>query len=98
MLRFENVATPATALAVAVPLSVPLDGFVPMAIVIAFVAVVTTLPCASSTVTVTAGVIELPAATFVGCCVNTSFAAAPGVTLNALLVAVVRLVADAVSV
>ena len=58
MLRVENVATPATAFACAVPLSVPLDGFVPMAIVTWFVAVGTTMPAASSMLTVTAGAME----------------------------------------
>src|SRR5260370_16792914 len=51
MLRFENVATPLEALTVNVPPSVPLDGFVPMAIVIGFVAEVTSLPLVSSMVT-----------------------------------------------
>src|ERR1700719_3969740 len=100
MLRAENVATPATAFACAVPLNVPLDGFVPMAIVIWLVAaapVVTTLPRASSTLTATAAVIEAPAATLLGCTVNASFVAAP-TTLNALLVALVSPVALAVSV
>src|SRR5882762_6141155 len=86
MLRFENVAMPFAALAVSVPASVPLDGFVPMAMATALVAVVTGLPEASSIVPCT--VIAAPAATFVGCTLNTSFAAAPATTLNALLVAV----------
>ena len=74
MLKFENVATPATAAAVAVPVSVPLDGVVPMAIVTWFVAVVTTLPCASSMLTVTAGVIMPPADALLGCVANANFA------------------------
>ena len=97
MLNVENVATPATAVTCAVPLSVPLDGFVPMAIVIWLVAVVTTLPTASSTLTRTAGVIEPPATTLLGCTVKISCVAAP-ITLNALLVADVKFVALAVSV
>ena len=74
MLRLEKVATPLTAVACAVPLNVPADGFVPMAMVIWFVAVVTTLPCASSMLTVIAGAIELPAAALPGCTVIASFA------------------------
>jgi hypothetical protein len=93
-----NVATPATAFEVTVPESVPLPGFVPMASVIAFVAVVTMLPPASSMVTVTAGVIEATAAVLVGCAVNTSFVAEPAVTLNALLVAPVSPVLVAANV
>src|SRR5579864_5202875 len=83
MLKFENVATPATAAAVAVPLRVPLDGFVPMAIVTWFVAVVTTLPCASSMLTVTAGVIMPPADALLGCVANANFAGGPMVTVFA---------------
>jgi hypothetical protein len=45
--RFENVATPLTALTLVVPESVPLLGFVPIAIVIDAVEVVTVLPPAS---------------------------------------------------
>src|SRR5258708_16158625 len=82
MLSFEKVATPATAVAVAVPLSVPPDGFVPMAIVTWFVAVGTTLPDASSMLTVT--VIEPLAATLPGCTVNASFAGGPMVTVPEL--------------
>src|SRR6266478_494891 len=90
MLRVENVATPATAAAVAVPDNVPPPGLVPMAIVTAFVAVVTTFPLASSMLTCTAGVIAAPAIAFVGCTVNASFAGVPGVTLKAVLVAPVK--------
>jgi hypothetical protein len=96
--RFENVATPATAFAVAVPERVPLPGLVPIAMVIAFVAVVARFPDTSRTVTCTAGAIEAPATTFEGCTVNASFAGGPSVTLNALLVALVNPVALAVSV
>jgi hypothetical protein len=77
MLKFENVATPLTGVAVNVPASVPADGLVPIAIVTGFVAVVTTLPCASSTLTATAGVMELPAATLLGCVVNANLAGGP---------------------
>ena len=96
MERLLNVATPPDAATVVVPLRVPLPGFVPIAIVIDVVLVVTKLPFASRICTVTAGVIEDPAAVFDGCVPNTSCVAAPAVILKALLVAEVRplLVAD----
>jgi hypothetical protein len=81
MLRFENVATPFTAFTVVVPESVPVDGLVPMAMVTAFVAVVTTFPEESSILTCTAGAIEEPAATAEGCTVNATFAGG-GVTVT----------------
>ena len=90
MLKSENVATPATAVTVAVPASVPPPGFVPIATVTEFVAVVTRFPRASSMLTCTDGVIAAPAATFVGCTVKANCVAVPAVTLNALLVALVR--------
>src|SRR2546425_1023248 len=98
MLRFAKVATPLTAATVVVPARVPLAGLVPIATVMLVVAVVTVLPWASWTATCTVGVIAAPAAVLLGCTVKTSFAAAPTVMLNALLVAPVRPVADAVSV
>ena len=73
-------------------------GLVPIATVMLVVAVVTVLPWASWTATCTAGVIAAPAAAVLGCTVKTSFAAAPALIVNALLVAPVRPVADAVSV
>src|SRR6266566_3072740 len=97
-LTFANVATPLTAATVVVPARVPLAGLVPIASVMLVVAVVTVLPWASWTVTCTAGVIAAPAAALLGCTVKTSFAAAPTLMLNALLVALVRPVAVAVSV
>src|SRR5579863_8797747 len=93
MFNVENETTPFTAATVSVPPSVPLDGFVPIAMVIEFVAVVTTLPRESSTLTVTAGEIALPAVTFVGWTVNASLFAAPAVTLKAVLVAPVKVAA-----
>src|SRR5450759_1413981 len=83
---------------VLVPNSGPPPGFVPIARVIQSVAVVTVLPPASWTVTVTAGVIATPATVFVGCAVNASLLANPTVMLNVPLVAPVRPVAAAVSV
>src|SRR5437762_12764449 len=62
------------------------------------VAVVTVLPWASWTVTCTAGVFIAPAAALLGCTVKTTFAAAPALVLNALLVAPVRPVAVDVGV
>src|SRR6266566_7613029 len=97
-LKVENVATPFTAATVVVPARVPLAGLVPIATVMLVVAVVTVLPWASWTATCMAGVIAAPAAAFLGCTVKTSFAAAPAPMLNALLVAPVTAVADAVSV
>src|SRR6266849_6984068 len=88
--RLLNVATPLTALTVVLPLSVPLLGLVPVAIVIEAVLPVTTLPPASCTCMVTAGVIEETAVAFDGCVPNTSFVAVPTVILNALLVTPVR--------
>src|SRR5947207_2148126 len=98
MLRFENVATPPTALTVSVARRVGHDGFVRMAMVTGFVADVMGLPAMSSIVTTTAAVIDAPAGTFFGCTVNASFDAVPVVTLNALLGAPVRPVAFAVNV
>src|SRR5438128_5910455 len=98
MLRFAKVATPLTAATVGVPARVPLAGLVPIASVMLVVARVTVLPWASWTVTCTAGVIAAPAAALLGCTVKTTFAAAPTLMLNALLVALVRPVAAAVNV
>src|SRR2546423_12401612 len=98
MLSFAKVATPFTAATVLVPARVPLAGLVPIATVMLVVAVVTVLPWASWTVTRTAGVFAAPAVALLGCTVKTTLAAAPALMLNALLVALVRLVADAVSV
>src|SRR5436189_264607 len=97
MLRFEKVATPLAAATVLVPARVPFAGLVPIASVMVVVAVVTVLPWASWTATCTAGVIAAPAAALLGCTVKTSFAAAPALMLNAVLVALVRPVADALS-
>src|SRR5213596_4193715 len=98
MLRFGKVATPLTAATVVVPARVPLAGLVPIATVMLVVAVITVLPWASWTATCIAGVIAPPAAALLGCTVKRSFAAAPTPMLNALLVAPVRPVADAISV
>jgi hypothetical protein len=93
-----NVATPLTALAVAVPLNVPLLGFVPIATVIEAVLLVTVLPPASCTVTTGCVPKSVPPVVSLGLVVNASFVAAPTVMLNVALDAPVRPVADAVSV
>src|SRR5579862_1556895 len=98
MFRFENVATPATAATGDVPLNVPPDGLVPMAMLTELVAVVTRLPSESSMLTAIAGVIEFPETTLLGCRANTSLFAVPAVTLNALLVMPVSPEALAVNV
>src|SRR5437870_5223796 len=98
MLRFAKVATPLTAATVGVPARVPLAGLVPIATVMLVVAVVTVLRSAERRVGCASGVIAAPAAALLGCTVKASFAAAPTLMLNALLVAPVRPVADAVSV
>jgi hypothetical protein len=90
MLKPGKVATPATAFCANVPASVPPPGFVPIATVTALVADVTTLPCASSMLTCTFGVIDAAAAVLVGCTVNANCVATPGVTLKLVLVATVR--------
>src|SRR2546421_737819 len=98
MLRLEKVATPLTAAAVVVPERVPPFGFVPIATMILVVAVITVLPWASWTATRPAAVTAPPAYVLLGCSAKMSLAAAARTMLNALLVAPVRPVADAVSV
>ena len=96
--RFANDATPDEAALLVVPVSVPLPGFVPIAIAIVALELVTVLFRASVTATVTAGESEVPAVALVGCWTNASLAAAPGLTLNAVLVADVKPVDDIASV
>src|SRR3989442_8763269 len=98
MLRVENVATPLAAATVAVPARTPPAGLAPIAAVTLPVNPVAVLPCASSAVTCTAGVIVAPAVALVGCTVNTSWLAGPGVMVNAVDVAAVRLALLAASV
>ena len=78
--RPANVATPAMAATVCVPDKVPEPGFVPIASVTEFVAVVTVLPAASWTRTVMDGLIEAPEAVLVGCTPKASLVAVPAVT------------------
>src|SRR6266545_2238635 len=71
MERLLNVAMPPAALTVVVPPSVPPGpALLPIATVIDAVEDDTRLSLASRTRTVTAGVIDAPAAEFVGCCPN----------------------------
>src|SRR2546427_1860438 len=85
MLRLANVATPFTALTGALPDSVPLDGFVPIATVILPVNEVAVFPAASYAVTLTAGVIAAPACALLGWTVNASRVPAPGEIVNGVL-------------
>src|SRR2546427_437418 len=86
MLRLPKLTTPATAAAVAVPDNVPPPGLVPIATLTFPVKPDAVLPRASWAVTCTAGAIAAPEMALDGWTVNTSWAAAPGVTLNAALV------------
>ena len=76
-----KVATPATALADVVPLSVPLPGLVPIAIVTDAVLVVR-FPAASRICTVTAGEIVVAVVVLLGCCKKASVFAAPATSVN----------------
>ena len=82
----------------AVPESVPPPGLAPMATVTFPANPVAVLPCASRAVTPTAGLIAAPAVAFVGCTVNASWLATPGVMLKLELVAPARPLAAPVSV
>src|SRR5438309_9557276 len=81
-----NVATPFTAATVVVPLSVLPPGLLPSATVTLPVNVGTRLPAGSSALSWTAGLIAPPATVLVGCWVNASRVAVPGVISNAVLV------------
>src|ERR1019366_5450361 len=77
----------------------PLPGLAPNASVTDAVDVVTVLPLASSIPTCTAGLMTAVIAAFVGWTMNPTLVAAPkAATLNAELVALVKLPADAASV
>jgi len=86
ILTFANVATPLTAATLVVPTSVPPPGLLTIASAMLPVNGAAMLPCASCAVTCTAGVIAAPEVAPEGWTVNTSWAAAPGVMLNAALV------------
>ena len=94
--RLLKVATPPAALTGFVPLSVPPPpGLVPKAMLMEAELPVTVLPKASWIVTV--GLMLTPATVLLGCVVNTSLFAVPGVIVNGLLVAPVRPLLAAVS-
>src|SRR3954469_12464373 len=90
MERLEKVATPATADTVVVPDSAPPPGLVPIATVMLAVEPVTVLLNASCTVTCTAGAMDTPATSSVGCAENASLVADAGLMLKAAEVAPVR--------
>ena len=63
-----KVATPLTTVAWPPPVRVPVFGLVPIAsVTLVVLSVVTTLPFASSTATVSGGAIASPASAVVGC-------------------------------
>jgi hypothetical protein len=95
--RPENVATPATAATVAVPVIVAEPGFAPIATVTLPVNAGVGLPNASRALT-TAPNTDPWSIVAGGCVVKNSAAGAPGVTLNAPLVRGVRPVEVAASV
>src|SRR5688500_13514284 len=95
--RSLKLATPATAARIRVPESVPAPGVVPMATATLAVEVVW-FPKASRMLTWTAGEMALPAVALLGCTLNASWDAAPGVMLKADEVAPVRPVELATSV
>src|SRR5712692_9481421 len=97
MLKVEKLATPAAAVTLVGPASVPPLGLALIATVTVPANAVAVLPCASCAVTWTAGVIADAAVALVGWTLNTSLAAAPGTIVNAALVAVVVPLAVAVS-
>src|SRR2546422_11346203 len=85
MLSDAKVATPAAAVTVVVPFSVPPPGLLAIVSVTLPVNPVATLPNASRAVTSTAGVMVAAAAVLVGCTVNTSCDAAAGGVLKGAL-------------
>jgi len=70
MERLLKAATPFTAFTVVVPFRDPFPGLVPMATVTGAELLATTIPLASSTCTVTAGVIVPEVTAFEGSCKN----------------------------
>src|SRR5512146_260392 len=83
-----NVANPFTAATVLVPDSVPAFGFVPRAMVMLLVALVTRFPPASWTSIWMAGLITAPPDVFAGCTKNASFVAPTIAMLNGVDVAI----------
>src|SRR5437868_3142679 len=97
MLRLANVATPLTAAAESVPVSVPVAGFAPIATVIVPVNPVTTPFAASSADTRTVGIV-VPACVLAGWVEKVRGGTGGAEGLNAVLGAPVRPLAVAVSV
>src|SRR5512142_2557041 len=95
MLRSSNVATPATADRVLVPLSVAPAAPVPaeIATVRGVFAVVTVFPWASWMVTRTAGLMAAPAVTGLGCPVTASAAGVPATAVAANVTGVIAVAA-----
>src|SRR6266536_4988346 len=86
MLKLRKAATPATALTVVVPTSVPAAGLVPIATVTAPLKDVAVLPSPSRTVTSTRGVMVAPAVALLGCNRNASRVGVPDTTRKKALV------------
>ena len=77
------MTTPLETVCAAPPVRVPLLGFVPIAsVTFVELSVVTTLLFASSSCTVTAGVMVWPATVLLGCTPNLRCVAVPGTTLK----------------
>src|SRR5512145_3099837 len=95
MLKLGKAATPPTAETVTLPERVPPAGLLPIATVTLPTKFGTRLPWASQADTSTCGAIVTPAVAELGCTVNASWVAAPGVTLKEALVAPVTPSADA---
>src|SRR5207253_10752353 len=85
-LRLVRVTTPPTAAIVVVPPGVRAPPFLPTRRSSDLVNVGTRLPAGSSALSWTAGLIAPPATVLVGCWVNASRVAVPGVISNAVLV------------
>src|SRR5262249_6480620 len=83
--RSSKVATPSTEVRVVWPSSVA-SGSPPASETVTSVGVCTRLPSASSTSTVTGGLIASPACTSVGCWSNSTLVASPAVMSNDALV------------
>ena len=98
MLRPVKTATPELAFLVVVPVNTPPPGFDAIAAVIEAVEDVTVFPKPSWTTIVGGPDNATPAPALPGCTEKASLFAAPALTLNALLVAPVRPVAEAASV
>ena len=94
----ENVATPATALTVVVPLRTAPPGFVAKVRVTVPENVVIALPLVSCTATTGAGVIGCPATVLPGEVLNASWLALPATTLNGDVVALASEPLDATRV